>query len=408
MTVRKLFALAVIGVIAVAARPAIAQPAGDTPPDTAVKADAAPADKEVCLASFGEAQTLRKRGALLASRGELLKCGREKCPEIIKSQCMTWLHEIDRDIPSIIVVARDSKGVDLPDASYFVDGVPIPAADHGKPLQIDPGPHEVRVVVAKHDIVRKVVAVLGDKRRMVKIELPAPEKLKPRAEVTNKPIGKTAKAAADGADEGDSSSGLYAALTGGVLGLLNAEVENTDVAFGYQRFGAIVGAIGGWRVADWAAFELLVQFHDYRVQLLPAGGDGRKQKARFILTATRFGTLFRVRYPHDTRVRFAGAMGAGLSYDVLTWSNAAALNSTEHPNTSSFLKSESGIDGFAMFDLTAELDVDRVLLQLGVQGIVHITKGLQNFDVPDGQSPYTNFDRALLMLGPVARVGYAF
>ena len=61
----------------------------------------------------------RRSGKLLAARAALLACSREICPDAVRGDCVDWLEDVNRSVPSVVVTARDC-GVDVVD----VTGVP--------------------------------------------------------------------------------------------------------------------------------------------------------------------------------------------------------------------------------------------------------------------------------------------
>lgn len=103
---------------------------------------ATPAER--CVAAADRGQLLRDEGRLRASRAELAGCGGEACPAVVRRECIRWLEELDARIPTVILVARDAAGKDLPGARLVIDGRPVEAGTAGRALQLDPGPHSLR------------------------------------------------------------------------------------------------------------------------------------------------------------------------------------------------------------------------------------------------------------------------
>lgn len=103
-------------------------------------ASAAPDDREQCAAAAEEAQKLRDEGKYRRAREQMLVCARDVCPGPIKSDCGKWLTEVDRDAPTVVFGAQDSKG-DLADVKVSMDGVSVQDRLDGKPVLVDSGEH---------------------------------------------------------------------------------------------------------------------------------------------------------------------------------------------------------------------------------------------------------------------------
>jgi hypothetical protein len=128
--------------------------------------------KRACVVTSTEGQTLRTRDKLLEARDKLRVCAADPCPSIVKTHCMRWLGELEAQIPSAIVRARDSAGGDIVDADVTIDGK---ASALGRPEVLDPGEHVARVKVASGVAAeKKFLLVDGDKGRVLTIDLATP------------------------------------------------------------------------------------------------------------------------------------------------------------------------------------------------------------------------------------------
>jgi hypothetical protein len=129
-------------------------------------------DREACFSSAESAQQLRKAGHLRQARERLLVCEQQGCPASVQSDCVTWLAQVGSDLPSIVVQVHDATGNDLTDVNVLIDGVSAATRLEGKPIDIDPGPHELRLERAGMPTVqRSIVAVVGQKARIVEVQL---------------------------------------------------------------------------------------------------------------------------------------------------------------------------------------------------------------------------------------------
>lgn len=138
------------------------------------------ADKATCLGAYESAQTDRNAGKLRASRSKLLVCGKPECPALLRADCATWLVEVDRALPTVIVVAR-ARGKTLTDARLSVDDEPLAETLIGAALEVDPGPRVFRVESPGHAPAVVTVTIReAEKNRVVELELapqsdPGPE-----------------------------------------------------------------------------------------------------------------------------------------------------------------------------------------------------------------------------------------
>lgn len=129
------------------------------------------ADKQECLTAHEAAQHLRTEGKLRAARESLLICSAEACPSLVKLDCTQWLPEVERDLPTIIVRAKDYAGADVAAARVELDGALVAKSLDGKPIAVDPGTHTVKVVGAVA-IEQQVVIAAGEKNRIVEVTFP--------------------------------------------------------------------------------------------------------------------------------------------------------------------------------------------------------------------------------------------
>ena len=66
--------------------------------------------KDACVEAHLSAQRSRKNGQVIEAREALRVCARPECPQMLVADCGSWLAEVDRAIPSIVVRARTTAG----------------------------------------------------------------------------------------------------------------------------------------------------------------------------------------------------------------------------------------------------------------------------------------------------------
>lgn len=152
-----------------------------------------PGGASSCSDAYESGQRLRKKGALRASRHELVVCAREGCPSALASDCLRWLGEVEAALPTVVVAVVDSAGRDVVDARVsFDDATSLEPAD-GRAVDVDPGRHRIRVVSKDRTTIEEEIVVReGEKRRAVRITLPsaladASKKEEPRAAAPSEP-----------------------------------------------------------------------------------------------------------------------------------------------------------------------------------------------------------------------------
>jgi hypothetical protein len=97
-----------------------------------------------CATEAEAGQAARAAGRLRAAREHVISCARESCPRVIRSDFSRWLAEIETELPTIVVRARDGRGADLSEVTVFVDKVKVAERVDGRPIPLDVGPHELR------------------------------------------------------------------------------------------------------------------------------------------------------------------------------------------------------------------------------------------------------------------------
>jgi len=131
----------------------------------------AAADPQACISASEKAQELRAAGKLTQAREQLAICRRAECPRMLQQDCSSWMGDLERIIPSVVLAARDPGGKDLVDVEVAIDGKVVTRSLDGRSINLDPGPHvlsfrrqgttrEESVVVRQGETNRIVTAVL--------------------------------------------------------------------------------------------------------------------------------------------------------------------------------------------------------------------------------------------------------
>jgi hypothetical protein len=106
-------------------------------PATAASAD----DKAACINAAQQAQNLRDAHKLVEAREQLRVCARRQCPGVVQRDCLTWLGEVEKSLPTVVVTAKDEAGVDIADVKVTVDGDALLDKLDGSAVPMNPGMH---------------------------------------------------------------------------------------------------------------------------------------------------------------------------------------------------------------------------------------------------------------------------
>lgn len=130
-------------------------------------AHAEPSPTAVCIDAHEKAQRSMQEGKLRAARESLLVCSRETCPKVAQTDCASWLRDVARDTPSVVLAAKDVAGQDREDVRVVIDGDQVVAALDGRALPLDPGPHVFRFESGGRRVEQKAVLGVGEQNRRV-------------------------------------------------------------------------------------------------------------------------------------------------------------------------------------------------------------------------------------------------
>jgi hypothetical protein len=133
-------------------------------------------DASACIDASNQGLAMRKAGKLLDARKALVGCAVDACGADIKATCTQRVAEINDLLPSIILLAKDGAGNDLPGVTVTVDGVGPARPLDGQAMALDPGPHAFRFEAPGQAPVDKQFVLAEkqkDRREVVAIGAPA-------------------------------------------------------------------------------------------------------------------------------------------------------------------------------------------------------------------------------------------
>lgn len=151
---------------------------------------AAPPDKTTCAASYEQAQRLRRSKKLVKAREALLVCVQDSCPEILRTDCTTWLSQVDASLPTVVFEARGADGVFLPDVTVSSGGEVVVSHLDGNAIAFDPGERTLRFEHAGAKAIEQSF-VVREGEKLQKIAVVFPDIAAPPSLPDPKPPSKT-------------------------------------------------------------------------------------------------------------------------------------------------------------------------------------------------------------------------
>jgi hypothetical protein len=132
-------------------------------------------DRATCLDASLQAQAQRAAHKLVEAREQLRVCAASRCPAVVAADCSTWLAEVEKAMPSVVLSARSGAGVDLVDVRVSVDGNPLASKLDGQALPLNAGVHTFHFEGADGaGADRQLLVKEGDRNQPVTVVLGVP------------------------------------------------------------------------------------------------------------------------------------------------------------------------------------------------------------------------------------------
>jgi hypothetical protein len=116
-------------------------------------------DKAACVAAASKGQRFKDTHKLVEAREQLRVCAAAACPAVVQTDCATWLAEVEKALPTVVVSAKNGSGIDLVDVKVSVDGAPRLTKLDGTSTAMNPGPHQFHFEAGEKN--QTVAVVLG-------------------------------------------------------------------------------------------------------------------------------------------------------------------------------------------------------------------------------------------------------
>jgi hypothetical protein len=340
-----------------------------------------------------------------------------------------------------------------PDATLIVDGEDQPAGAAGKPILLEPGEHKVGArapgFLPREQPVRvasgqkhEVQIVLVVEEGLVTVEAPDPHMtvtvddrvvgigswsgtlpagphvvkaigqgeplVVPIVVSPDKPVDVRPGATPKKDDALPLRRGIYVLGTGSILFPLE---HLPDFQNPHTDFGAAFGARVGFQVNNTAGFDLSYQ-HSSITTYQVDDADGT---ISYRLLSDRVAASLRLISP-GTMWRFVGTLGGGFVVDGVQF-GTGFTDACMKPLTSKSCPyvdpakppSVLGFDAYGLVELGAELDIDKVLVDLGMEAQFESTGNITPPATSMSMLPSSIYGtRPIINIGPALRIGYRF
>ena len=128
-----------------------------------------------CLSASDASLASKNDHRLRDARAQLLVCAADSCPADVRAECARKVDEINAEIPTIVLEAKDPSGADLSAVSVTVDGIEVATRLEGTALSFDPGDHVFTFrTPGQPDLTKHIVVRQGEKDRRERIVLGTP------------------------------------------------------------------------------------------------------------------------------------------------------------------------------------------------------------------------------------------
>ena len=165
-------------------------------------------EQRSCVGAYEREQELERSAQLRLAREVVLTCARSACGSFLQRQCSTKYNQLESEIPTVILLARDGDAESLIDVQVTVDGELLTSKLDGRPLPVDPGLHDFSFKIDNGAaVVQRALILQGQHDRAIAVSLRAPDKRSQRATdprttpAPPQPDTKTSKLASDASPE---------------------------------------------------------------------------------------------------------------------------------------------------------------------------------------------------------------
>jgi hypothetical protein len=127
--------------------------------------------KAECAEAYESAQETRASGQLRKTQERLEFCAQTECPSFVQRDCARWLQEVQRELPSVRITARDWGNDGEAGFRVTLDGQALSPAVAKQAISLDPGRHEfVFERAGREPVTRTILAQQGIQNRVLLVD----------------------------------------------------------------------------------------------------------------------------------------------------------------------------------------------------------------------------------------------
>ena len=128
-------------------------------------------ERSACATIAEQAQELRKEHKLRDAQQKFLICAQPNCPVVVRADCMQWLSDVDKALPSVVIRASGPSNNELIAVHTWVDGAVFSDKLDGLARSVDPGIHNFRFEAdGMSPVEQQIVIREGENRRMLVVQ----------------------------------------------------------------------------------------------------------------------------------------------------------------------------------------------------------------------------------------------
>jgi hypothetical protein len=204
--------------------------------------------KAACLDAASKGQRFRDNHKLVEAREQFRVCAAAGCPGVVQSDCASWLAEVDRALPSIVVTAKNGAGADLVNVKVSMDGQPLMPKLEGQAVSMNAGLHTFHFEGEDGtSLDQQVMVKEGEKSQGVAVVLGAAPSLPSAARSESSQVSESAPESGGASRPGKTlgwvlgSLGVAGLGLGAVAGVLAMQDKNDNCVGNVCSTGTVSG-----------------------------------------------------------------------------------------------------------------------------------------------------------------------
>ena len=135
---------------------------------------------QACAADHDRARQLLLAERWLDARAAMRACAETPCPLAISSDCQAWLEDLNRMLPSALILIERGSNAPVP-KSVELDGSPFTPTEPPAPVELLPGLHQLRLTLPDGTtMAREFLLKKAEKNHIERVLVPTPVPAAPR------------------------------------------------------------------------------------------------------------------------------------------------------------------------------------------------------------------------------------